>query len=94
MGCPNKNTILCLFVTPELSSIFVIIDNKRLTPPSTGGEKTVQGMTKNNNAPLDRFNIGQDWASVVTGFVLIFFRGDYRLCCCHPVIRRKGRMEL
>jgi len=31
-------------------------------------------MTKNNNAPLsDRFNIGQDWASVVTGFVLILF---------------------
>ena len=31
-------------------------------------------MTKNNNAPLsDRFNIGQDWASVVTGFILILF---------------------
>lgn len=31
-------------------------------------------MTKNNNTPLSgRFNIGQDWASVVTGFVLILF---------------------
>ena len=31
-------------------------------------------MTKNNNTPLSgRFNIGQDWASVVTGFVLIIF---------------------
>ena len=31
-------------------------------------------MTKNNNTPLSgRFNIGQDWASVVTGFLLILF---------------------
>lgn len=31
-------------------------------------------MAKNNNTPLSgRFNIGQDWASVVTGFVLILF---------------------
>ncbi|MHC1733205.1 MAG: YeiH family protein [Bacteroidales bacterium] len=31
-------------------------------------------MTKNNNLPVSgRFNIGQDWASVVTGFVLIIF---------------------
>lgn len=31
-------------------------------------------MTKSKNPPLSgRFNIGQDWASVVTGFVLIVF---------------------
>jgi uncharacterized integral membrane protein (TIGR00698 family) len=31
-------------------------------------------MTKNNNLPFSgKFNIGQDWASVVTGFVLIIF---------------------
>jgi len=31
-------------------------------------------MTKSNNLPVSgRFNIGQDWASVVTGFVLIIF---------------------
>ncbi len=31
-------------------------------------------MTKNNNSPtVNKFNIGQDWASVVTGFVLILF---------------------
>jgi len=31
-------------------------------------------MTKNNNSPsVNRFSIGQDWASVVAGFVLILF---------------------
>lgn len=39
-----------------------------------GGEKIKQAMTKSKNPPLSgRFNIGQDWASVVTGFVLIVF---------------------
>lgn len=36
--------------------------------------KTLSVMTKNNNPSfLSKLNIGQDWASVVTGFVLILF---------------------
>lgn len=38
------------------------------------GDKTIEGMTKNNNSPAPAmFNVGQDWASVVVGFILILF---------------------